>query len=152
MHYGGKVDRRFADGCPWLAYTLGQWIVVVARYTYAVLLYATVLFCRVGEHFGRDMTAARSTRGEIAGVDDGHPQLVWIMCRHLEMIDLFLQEPAGSKRFRYDVRSANVDAQSKVETTVDRLPTYDSIETVAGSRTGSILMILPYISGVKQSI
>lgn len=44
-----------------------------------------------------------------------HPELVYIMCRHLELVELVVQEPPASRRFRYDVRSPNVEVQAKVE-------------------------------------
>jgi len=44
-----------------------------------------------------------------------HPELVWCICRQLEFVDVVLQDPAGSGRYRYALASRYSELQAKVE-------------------------------------
>lgn len=59
-HNASKVDRRFKDSCPWLGLKIGDTLHVSnkmwAAYMKATLLYMTIIICRIGEHFGSDMS------------------------------------------------------------------------------------------------
>ena len=59
-HNASKVDRRFIDSCPWLGVKIGDEFIVsrdmFERYNYVTTVYATLIICRVGEHFGVDMS------------------------------------------------------------------------------------------------
>lgn len=62
-HNASRVDRRFADACPWLEVKIGDKLYVsidmVNRYFGATTSYVTLIICRVGEHFGIDMSRHR---------------------------------------------------------------------------------------------
>lgn len=44
-----------------------------------------------------------------------HPELVRSMCRQLETVDLVVQDPTGSRNYRYALNSPNTELQRKVE-------------------------------------
>ena len=62
-HNASKVDRRFADACPWLEVKTGDELYVsrdmVSKYCSVTGAYIALIICRVGEHFGVDMSDAR---------------------------------------------------------------------------------------------
>ena len=62
-HNFSKVDRRFADACPWLEVKIGDEFYVsrdmFERYNYVIIAYVTLIICRLGEHFGVDMSDER---------------------------------------------------------------------------------------------
>lgn len=70
MHRAGRVDRRFADACPWLKLEPGQKFQVspasVSRYFGSVMRYATEIICRIGDRFGTDMSQHRKAMAESA--------------------------------------------------------------------------------------
>ena len=62
-HNASKVDRRFADACPWLEVKTGDELYVsrdmVNKYCSVTGAYIALIICRVGEHFGVDMSDTR---------------------------------------------------------------------------------------------
>lgn len=60
--------------------------------------------------------------GQLANELVLHPELVRCTCRQLELIDLVLQEPPASGRFRYCLHSRNTDLQAKVEAALIEFP------------------------------
>ena len=62
-HNASKVDRRFADACPWLKVKIGDEFYVsremFQRYFIVTTAYVTLIICRVGEYFGVDMSDNR---------------------------------------------------------------------------------------------
>lgn len=62
-HNASKVDRQFADACPWLDVKIGDEFYVsrdmFGKYHYVTVVYTTLIICRVGEHFGVDMSDNR---------------------------------------------------------------------------------------------
>ena len=62
-HNASKVDRRFINACPWLDVKIGDEFIVsrnmFVRYVYVTTAYSTLIICRVGEHFGVDMSDNR---------------------------------------------------------------------------------------------
>lgn len=60
LHRGGRVDRDFNEACPWLDLESGQDHQVTHadahRYAGAVSRYSLIVFIRVGESFGCDMS------------------------------------------------------------------------------------------------
>lgn len=63
VHNASKVDRRFADACPWLKAKIGSEFFVsreaYRRYEKVIAVYTSLIICRIGEHFGNDMSASR---------------------------------------------------------------------------------------------
>ena len=62
-HNASKVDRRFADACPWLEVKTGDELYVsrdmVNKYCSVTDAYVTLIICRLGEHFGFDLSDTR---------------------------------------------------------------------------------------------
>lgn len=63
-HNASRVDRRFAKACPWLKTKIGEEFRVspemYMKYLNATVVYVTLIVCRVGEHYGTDMSDQRN--------------------------------------------------------------------------------------------
>jgi hypothetical protein len=62
-HNGGRVDRRLAESCPRLRLKPGDMLAVTRamfqRYNGPAMAYVYLVFCRVGERYGRNMIENR---------------------------------------------------------------------------------------------
>lgn len=65
VHRGGRVDRIFREACPWVKIPLGHELKVSTKmwhkYNFVVSTYVTLLICRIGTYFEKDMSEILSS-------------------------------------------------------------------------------------------
>lgn len=65
VHRGGRVDLQLTNSCPWLNLKVGNELSIKKehfdQYLKAVRNYAALIICRVGEHFGKDLTKTKKS-------------------------------------------------------------------------------------------
>lgn len=71
-HNSGKVDRRFAEACPWLKGTIGSDFHVSSKmfhqYCGCSTAYVVLIICRLGEFHGVDMSEFRPQSLQLTNV------------------------------------------------------------------------------------
>jgi len=64
-HNATKIDRRLLQACPWFKGKMGDYFQISPemfnRYIFAATVYASLIICRVGEHFGVNMSESRTS-------------------------------------------------------------------------------------------
>ena len=69
VHNISKVDRRFVAACPWIKVKIGEEYRVshhtFARYSRVLTTYVTLIICRLGEHYGVNMSDQKQSILEV---------------------------------------------------------------------------------------
>lgn len=64
-HNATKIDRRLLQACPWFKGKMGDYFQISPemfnRYIFAATVYASLIICRVSEHFGVNMSESRTS-------------------------------------------------------------------------------------------
>lgn len=65
VHRGGRIDRQLTNSCPWLNFEVGNELSIKKeqfdQYLKAVQNYVLLIVCRIGEHFGKDLTMRKKS-------------------------------------------------------------------------------------------